>query len=595
VDRIRGVWTEHDARHALLLAVATVLALAAVAAVVLEAGFYRPVLPVGVLRGAVAAFTLGGSAAVFALTRRTDETHFGVVDKVVPAVVVAGVLGAAFAEPGAFLTAQIGAVLSLFAALWRVNAFLSRRLPDPAVLFPLSFLLLIAAGTLLIKLPVCVPPGERLRWVDAVFTMTSAVCITGLSVVDTATFFTPTGKFLIILFVQLGGLGVILFGSTLAMLLGARLTLRENVNLSHALGEYPAHRVEGFARFVVAMTLAIELLGAALLYVSWPPDAAGQRPPPGDLAAACLFHSVSAFCNAGIDLTGASMIPLRDHPAAHLVIAPLVAVGGLGFIVLQELWRRARAALRPGARAPTRRLSLHTRIVLVTSLALYAAGVLLIFASQAFQPETPPSLGPTAPGVVPDVAGAGRGVLGNLLDAHFLSVNARSGGLTTVPMHEVHPGARFVLALLMFVGGSPGGTAGGIKTTAFALLVLAVVATLRRREETEAARRAISDVFVKRAAAIAFTVGGLIAAVTFALTMIEDFPLEPVLFEAISAATTTGLSLGVTPLLSDPSKYLVAGTMFLGRIGPLALFGSVLFVGTRRPRYGYPHEPVALG
>jgi trk system potassium uptake protein TrkH len=567
--RPRGVLRWH--------ALGTLCAMLGSACVAFEHGFRGPVLPALWLWLAQVAL---GAGVLWVEWRRAGRGVPGWWWWTLAALLAVGLLGDLAGVPLAQLGTEAALALLLLGELWRVNAELSQRLANPSVLFPLSFLALIGAGTLLIKLPAATNPGHEIGWLDALFTMTSAVCVTGLTVTSTAETFSPAGQAIIGVFIQLGGLGIIIFGSTLALLLGGRMSLRENVNLSRALDEHPPHEIASFVRFIVVTTVAIELAGAAWMLGLWR-GPAGEELPLDRRIGLSLFHSVSAFCNAGFDLTGSSLEGYRHSPLTHIVIAPLIVLGGLGFLTLKDLgrWLRGRAERLRDPRARLPRLSLHTKMVLVTSLVLTVGGACSIFLAQnAGRASTDAS-----------------SLAGTALDATFMSITARTAGFNSVPMHELDGGSRFTLVLLMMVGGSPGSTAGGMKTVVFAVLAISVLATLRGREETEAFGRAIADPIVKRAGTIAFCFVGLIAGSTLLLSLTEAQPFELVFFEAVSAAATVGLSLGVTPELSDAGRVIIIATMFLGRIGPLALFASLAMTTRGTARYSYPHENVSLG
>ncbi|GAB4553349.1 MAG: hypothetical protein Tsb0013_15780 [Phycisphaerales bacterium] len=451
----------------------------------------------------------------------------------------------------------------------RFQSMLARRLRNAALLFPASFLFLIIASASLLLLPVATPPDQPIEVVDAVFTATSAVCVTGLSVRDTASGFTPFGQAVIFASIQLGGLGVMIFGSTLAMLFGSRLSVREHLTLSNAIEEHPRERLSRYAYFIVLTTLVLEAIGAVVLFASWPPDDTGL----GQRAWGSVFHSVSAFCNAGFDITGQSMIGVRSELAPFVGIVPMIVLGGLGFVVLEDVYTMARDRLR--RKAQPRRLSTHTRVVLVTTAVLLVGGFVVIFIAQASQSG--------------DVSSQ------TALDAAFMSVTARTAGFTCVPMEELSPGSRFALLALMTIGGSPGSTAGGMKTVVFAMLVLAVISTVRKRDEVEVFGRALPDAIVKRAATVLFGLFGVIACATFALDLTERIPFEPLLFEVTSAATTTGLSLGATDQLSEAGRLIVALTMYLGRVGALAVLAGLVGGAGEGVHYALPRDSVSLG
>lgn len=458
-----------------------------------------------------------------------------------------------------------------------LTGVLSRTLRHPNLLLPASFAAIIMVSTLLLKLPAATPADQPIGWVDALFTATSATCVTGLAVRDTAGGFTLFGQAVIAGAIQLGGLGFMIFGSTLALLFGVRPSYKENLTLSAALDEYPAHRIMRFAWFIVAVTLAIEAVGALLLYFSWPESLCDG---PGGRAWQAVFHSVSAFCNAGFDITGNSLIPMRTGAAPFLVIVPLIVIGGIGFLVLEDVTTYVRRRLRPRPGRPAPRLSTHSKIVLTTTACLLLAGFAVLFLAQSRMAG-----GPT-PGVTTDAA--------------FMSVTARTAGFTIMPMDELSPGSRFMLMILMAIGGSPGSTAGGIKTAVFAVLVVAVYATVRGRDDVEAFGRTLPDALVKRAAMVAAGLVGVVTLATLVLDLTEEIAFEPLLFEVVSAASTTGLSLGATEDLGSFGRVVVTFTMFFGRIGALALLGALVQGvggGSERAltRTRLPRDTVSLG
>ncbi len=560
-----------------LYVIGTALATLGVGMTAIQLGFREPPLHPALPQVVQA---LAAAALVVLIRRRAKmlpDEPTRVLDLGLGVIVVAGIIVGAFFGP-ASLAAHGATALLLLRELWRLNAYLSSRLVNPSLLFPLSFIFLIASGTLLIKLPVATPEDNPINWIDALFTMTSAVCVTGLTVRETLGDFTPVGHTIIGVFIQLGGLGLIIFGSTLALLLGGRLSFRQNITLSGAMEQYPAHKITSFIRFIVIATIIIELAVAAAMYPLWR-SVDGSEIPPLQRVGLSLFHSVSAFCNAGFDLTGDSMVPYRTAIKAQLLVLTLVVLGSTGYFVLQDIgrvvWPPARKrAMRKGHKPP--RLTLHSKLVISTTLIVYVAGFVAIFAAQ--------------------IAYAGPAQLGQTVaDAHFMSLAARTSGFNTVPMEELAPGSRFTLMVLMLIGGSPGSAAGGIKTVAVALLALSVIATLRQRSETEAFGRAVPDALVKKAATIAFSLIGLIVLATLILCILEPFDFERIFFECISAGTTTGLSLGITEELTPASKVVLTFTMFLGRVGALALFAALLQGKAHRGRYSYPHETVSLG
>jgi trk system potassium uptake protein TrkH len=547
----------------------------------------------------------GQRAAGRWLLRDSGQQRWSEFDSALAAVLLLAIVWHALLGGVAWRVVEIALAMLLLAQTWRLNVQLAHRLPHPGLLFPLSFVLLIALGTLLIKLPRATPTAQPINWLDALFTMTSAVCVTGLTVRSTAAGFTPFGQFLIALFIQLGALGILIFGSTLALVLGRSLSLRENVTLSRMLQDQPLHRLSRFAIFIVVATLVIELIGAAILYPLWQSDGAPltalQR------FGYSAFHAISAFCNAGFDITGQSLTGYRYTALAHGVIAPLIVLGGLGFPVLDNLFRVSRDRLgrwlrrRPAqGREPGRmpgRLTLHTKLVLTTTAGVYLLSVITLGLGQ-LQPYMfeAAGVGQTAHVERPGPLNGQR--LGQFAaDSSFMAVTARTAGFNTVPMSELGTAERLSLMTQMVIGGSPGSAAGGARTIVLALLGLSIVGTLRPGKETEAFGRAIPDHLVRQAVTILAFFFALILFSTFLIALAESYPFEKILFEVTSAASTTGLSLGISqdPKLFPFSKWVLVGTMLLGRVGPLTLLGMVLLRQRPRAAYSYPHEPVALG
>jgi trk system potassium uptake protein TrkH len=562
-------------------------------------GFPKPLIEPMIDRGAqvllFAAFVidiwLGRRFGRIAIADRPPRARRqGVVHAFAGLCAIAGALGSDIAWRGF----EVIVVLLLLMVFWQLHVALSRRLARPGILLPASFAVLIVIATALLKLPLASTPGRELSWLDALFTMTSAVCVTGLTVRDTSADFSPFGQILIGLFMQLGGLGIVTFGSMLAVLLRSRISLREDINLSDALNEQPVSRLRSLILFILGSTVVCELISAAAMYPMWHGELSTSR-----RIGMSLFHAVSAFNNAGFDLTGASLEPYRYSALAHGVILPLIVLGGLGYPVLENLFRMARCRVWPSCRrdAPLldRRMTLHTKIVLTTTAGLYLFGVMVIASAQLMPIVTDYfQLNVTANRPAPmelDLPAVG----GVLADASFMSVTARTAGFNTMPMDQVRPAGQLGLMTLMMIGGSPGGTAGGMRTTTFALLLLSIIATVRRRPHLEAFGRYIDDVLVRKAAVMAACFIGLVTAATLLLCMVEPFALNKLLFEVISAVTVTGLSLGITAELTAFGKVVIIVSMFLGRVGPLALLAALAFGTSPKRRYYYAREDVMVG
>lgn len=453
-----------------------------------------------------------------------------------------------------------------------------RRLSAPQ-LFVLSFTGLIALGTLGLRLLPGLYTGERLGWLDALFTATSAACLTGLIVVDTATYFTFTGQLFLLVLIQLGGLGMIGFTTLIILALGKRLSLRVEA-LSHGTAAEVAPDLDltRLGRDIFTFTLAIEAAGAALLYMLWVTEFGW-----GGAVWPAVFHSVSAFCNAGFSVFSDSMMSARRSELLLLIMAALVVLGSLGFLTLEEFaqWRRALSVKRRF------RMSLHSRIALVTT------GTLLLFGWAAFATfEWHHAL-------------AGLTASEKLTNALFMSTMPRSGGFQAVDYGTATQSTSFLTIILMFIGGSPGSTAGGIKVTTFALIGLLALSRFRGREIVHGWGRSIPEETIQRAVGLAVVAFTLVTAGIFLLTWTEG--AQPLgsgaragflahMFEAASAFNSVGLSMNLTPRLSDPGRLLGVLMMFIGRVGPLTFAAALALRRHRRgDDYRYAYDEVVVG
>lgn len=421
-----------------------------------------------------------------------------------------------------------------------------RRQLSPAQLLVLSFTALILSGTILLRLPVSAA-RDSLTLLDALFTATSAVCVTGLIVVDTPNDLTLFGQLVILLLIQLGGLGYMAVTTVVGVALGRQLSLHERLTLQEALN---VQTMEGLARFVLTvlkLTLAFELTGAAILTARW----AGEFGP-GQAAYYGLFHAVSAFNNAGFALFSDSLMRFRGDWIVNLVVTTLVICGGLGFVVLTEVGRVRQY----------RRFSTHTRLVIMMTAVLIVGTTALIWGIERHNPRT----------LEPLSFGEG------LLAAYFQAVTPRTAGFNTLDIGAMLPASLFLLILLMFIGAAPGGTAGGVKISTFSITVAVIWAMVRGSAEPTLLRRRIPPPLVARAFSICL-IGFLGLNIVAGLLLVtEGRELLPTLFETTSAFGTVGLSMGEAgaPIslaghFSSAGKLLLAAMMFMGRIGPLTL------------------------
>jgi trk system potassium uptake protein TrkH len=440
---------------------------------------------------------------------------------------------------------------------------------SPSQVLVTSLAGLIAAGTLLLWLPLSAGRGS-LSLLNAFFTATSAVCVTGLTVVDTPVDLSPFGQAVLLLLIQAGGLGYMSLTTIMAVAIGRSLTIQERLTLQEALN---VESMEGLIRFTMGifrLTLVFELAGAVVLGLWWASDMG-----PGRAAWFGLFHAVSAFNNAGFSLFPDNLISQRGDWVVNLVVCALVIVGGIGFVVLTELGRRHRVV----------KLSLHTKLALAMTAILIVSGTIAIYVLESGNART--------------LAPLGMGE--RWLVSFFHAVSSRTAGFNTLDIGTMTQPALFVLLALMFIGAAPGGTGGGVKVTTFGITVVALWATVRGKAEPTVFRRRLPNALVARAFFICL-MGFLVLNGVAGLLLITDGRLLlPTLFETTSAFGTVGLSMGqsgsvlsLAGHLSGPGKLLLAGMMFLGRIGPLTV--AVALARRREPpRLRYAEGKVLVG
>jgi trk system potassium uptake protein TrkH len=434
----------------------------------------------------------------------------------------------------------------------------------------------ILVGTFLLSLPLA-HAAEPLSVLDALFTATSATCVTGLTVVDTGTRFSPFGQAVVLGLIQVGGLGLMTFAVFAGIALGGRVAFTERVVIQETMHHTPSAGVRRLVRYVVGFTLVSEAVGALWLWLRL-----REALPVGAAIWSAVFHSVSAFCNAGFSLVPDNLVRYRGDLVVNLGITGLIVLGGLGFLTSMELRDQVVARLR---RARPPQATLHTRLVLVVTAALLALGMLVYLVLEW------------------DNVLRGLPLGERLLAAWFLSVTPRTAGFNTVDYGQMASQTLFFTVFLMFVGASPGSTGGGIKTTTFGLLVALVVARWRGRGRASVFHRTIPHAVMDRALLLAMVAWALVSLGIGLLAVVETghtpyLDERPrflaMMFEAVSAFGTVGLSTGITPQLAAGSKLVLIALMFAGRVGPLTL---VLAIGPRqqRGRYRYAEENVMVG
>ncbi len=504
-------------------------------------------------------------------------------------------------------------VLSLAARLVEFHQFLATLKVRPALLMVGSFLTLISMGTGLLLLPAATAPGEPATgFTDALFSATSAVCVTGLIVVDTGTHWSRFGQYVILALIQLGGLGLMTYASVFALFMWRGMRVREALVLREVFTHDLRAEIGRLTKFILLTTLAVEAAGALLLMGLWDHTATSGIVSSGDRIYYSVFHSISAFCNAGFCLYGRSLMDYRSTWQINLVFPLLIISGGLGFAVLYNLGRAFRHRVLRNRKTPLveRRLTLQAKMALTMTAVLLAGGMVLALSIETFparsgadrwtrtarMPEASPTAGEAVGAAA--VSPMGRTWAERLSGAWFLSTTARTAGFNTTATSRLAVPTRFLTVMLMFIGASPGSTGGGIKTVTVAVILCGVWSALRGRQKARAFRRSLPAETVRRAMAILALAVMWVAAASIVVAAwgIRDgaqYTYLDVLFEMQSAFATVGLSAGATPLLNTFGRIAVILTMFVGRVGPLTLFVAMQ-IKTRPQRFGYATENVAI-
>lgn len=436
---------------------------------------------------------------------------------------------------------------------------------SPPRFLVLGFAMIIAVGAFLLSLPIAHASGEPFPLIDAFFTATSAVCVTGLVVADTGTHFSLFGQIVIMSLVQIGGLGFMTMATLFALVFRKKISLRERLILQEAMKQGSMEGIVRLIRKVIIYSLTIEAVAALLFAIRWSFDM-----PLGQAIYFGIFHSVSYFNNAGFDLFGEfrSLTLYADDWIVSLTTMGLIILGGLGFIVLSDVVEFRRQ----------RRLSLHSKVVLSMTGLLTAVAVVIIFIFEFTNQRTLGALDWN----------------GKILSTLFQAVTPRSGGANTVEITSLRQATQFFLILLMFIGGSPGSNAGGIKTTTFATLIGAMVTMLRGKEDVVLFKYRLEQERVYKAITMTLMALFLIILVSMLLSTTEDHHFLMILFEVTSAFATCGLSMGLTQDLTFFGKIVIIGMMFIGRLGPLT-FAYALGPKAEKELYRYPEGKIIIG
>ncbi|MGG7212169.1 TrkH family potassium uptake protein [Clostridium nigeriense] len=433
-----------------------------------------------------------------------------------------------------------------------------------AQILSLGFLALVLIGAGLLTLPISSKSGEVTNFLDAMFTSTSAVCVTGLITLNTSTHWSIFGQTVIMTLIEIGGLGFMSFAVFLSLILGKKITLRERLVMQEAMNTHSIQGLVKMVKYILIFTVSVQFFGALLLSTQFVPEYGLSK---GVFYS--IFHSISAFCNAGFDLFGTSLVDFSNNFVVILVISALIIIGGLGFAVLLEIYEFK----------GIKNFSVHSKLVLITTGILIFTGSILMLLFEYSNPETIGSMN----------------IRDKFLNSFFASVSPRTAGFNSVSTSGMTLASKFLTIILMFVGGSPGSTAGGLKTVTCSILVLTVISVIKGREDTEVFGRKFTKEIVYKAFTIVFIGLSLVIIVTMILSYTEvGVSFIDLLYESVSALGTVGLTLGLTPKLSLIGKILIIFMMYLGRVGPL----TVMLALTRKKKklgYKYPEGKILIG
>ncbi len=445
----------------------------------------------------------------------------------------------------------------------------SRRRRKPALRHPaqivvIAFAAAVAVGTVLLTLPLSSAEGRETDVLTSLFTATSAVCVTGLTVVDTQRYWSVEGQVIILVLIQVGGFGIMTLASLLALFVSRRLGLRTRITAAAETKSVGIGDVRAVLRGVFLITVVVEGVTAAVLTVRFLTD--GNALPRALWLG--VFHAVSAFNNAGFSLYGDNLTRFLTDPWVLVPISVAVIIGGIGFPVILELSRRTRI----------RRWSLHTRLTLTMTAVLLVGGTLFVTVSEWDNNDTIGTLDPVH----------------KLIAGFFGAVQPRTAGFSAWDYAEITQETKLGTILLMFVGGGSAGTAGGLKVTTFILLFFVILAEVRGEPQATAFDRRIEPRVIRQALTVALLGVAAVVGSTMLLTELTDFAIPDVMFEATSAFSTVGLSTGITPNMGVPGKLVLIGLMFIGRLGPITLV-SALALRERTRRYSLPEGAPLIG
>ncbi len=439
---------------------------------------------------------------------------------------------------------------------------------NPSHFLILWFIILILTGATLLNLPFSSIDGKSIGFIDALFTSSSAVCVTGLTVVNTAAHWTIFGKVIILILIQIGGLGIMTMATLIAFLLGKRITLKDRLLIREELNATTLQGIVLLTKRVLIMTLSIEAIGAIFLSLTFTKEFGVIK---GIWFS--IFHAISAFCNAGFDITGNSLVDYSGNYVLNITVMMLIILGGIGFYVVMEVIRERKF----------RYFSLHTKLVLISTILLIFVGMIVVLLMEYSNPETLKTLN----------------IGEKIIASFFQSITPRTAGFNTIDTSGLRFSTSFFVMILMFIGGSPGSTAGGIKTTTFSIIAISTYRLVMGYEDIETLKKRIDLRTVIRAISVVTISITIVFSIGIVLLITESgsgFGFQDVLFEVISAFGTVGLSRGLTPSLTNIGRILITLTMFVGRIGPLTIAFAIAQKQDKNiGNYRYPIGKILVG
>ena len=444
-----------------------------------------------------------------------------------------------------------------------IKEYLKKLSPSRKLI--LGFLLAILVGTFLLMMPFSLKEGEKLSFLSSLFTIVSAVCVTGLTVVDVSKVFSPVGTTIIIFFIQLGGLGVMTFSSIIFLATGKKMTFYERELLKEERNADSSGEIADFIKKLLFIVFIIESIGAVILTTQFIGQMSFWK-----AIYYGIFHSISAFCNAGFALYSNNLEGFKSNIVINLTIGYLITLGGIGFAVITSFITVVRNGVD--------RFNLTSKMAILISIILTFDGMVLFFILEYSNPNTIGDLN----------------IFKKILASYFQSVTLRTAGFNTVPLGDLRSSTIFISCILMFIGASPGSTGGGIKTTTFGVIMFYVIGIAKKKENIEVFNRRIDWEILNRALAILVIAITYVAFIITCILVIDNFSMEQVVFEVISAFGTVGLTLGITPNLSVISKLLIIITMFVGRLGPLT-FALAIGESKKKAISKYPKENILVG